>query len=280
MTDPLDPVFFSTFLYSACKVVGHDAWPKWLREEYTRLSRSAWPALRTLDQLLHVADAEVMVDASTYIDRARCVAAGKFLASGKDVWVTCDDDIYAEADVLRRLVLACRKMRGGVAVPYMNRDGRSMTFRKVRGPTETLALDPVHSVSAQVRSVDRVGFGLVALHRQLVEGLAALVPQFREGDLSPLPCPALFVNSVENGLWQGEDYSFSKLCEDAGTPLHVLLEAPCSHAGLLAMLDAEGRIAVADPARAAALNEGIRTKEQAWEASEASACVKQESQGG
>lgn len=261
---PLDAVFATTFLYAACKVVGNDAWPDYLRHDLAHASDSVWPAIRTLAyELSSVCDAELVTDASTYIDRARCVMAGKFLASSLDVWLTCDDDVYADAEVLRTLIRACRQTRGGVAVPYMNRDGRSMTFRKVSGPTEWLELGTMRR--APVRSVDRVGFGLVALHRELVEALA-FAPStkwFRESPSSRLRCPHLFVNGVEEDTFIGEDYSFSKLADDAGRTMRVLLEAPAEHAGILAMLDHEGHIRVSDPERAAVLEDALRQAEKA-----------------
>lgn len=262
---PLEPVFATTFLYSACKMVGPDAWPAFLAAQTKHPERpGVWPSIYTLaGELPHVCDGEVKYDASTYIDRARCVAAGHFLASAFDVWLTCDDDIRADEDVLRSLILACRATRGGVAVPYINRDGRSMTFRKVSGPTQWIDLGG--ELRAPLRVVDRVGFGLVALHRELVEQLAfsPATKWFRESGTSRLQCPQLFVNDVEDGTFMGEDYYFSKLCADLGRPLRVLLNAPIEHAEILAMLDEEGHIRVSDPARAAVLDEALRSHERA-----------------
>lgn len=262
MTAPIEPVFATTFLYAACKVVGADAWPAYLAHQLANPEESAWPSIRTLAfELAAVCDVKLVTDASTYIDRARCVAAGRFLLSGLDVWLTCDDDIEADEDTLRKLILACRHTRGGVAVPYMNRDGKSMTFRRVSGPTEWLTLND--ELRVPTRFVDRVGFGLVALHRDLVELLAHQAKWFRESDASRMLCPHLFVNDVEEGSWTGEDYAFSRKCDQAGRPLRVLLEAPCEHAGILAMLDAEGTILVADPKRAEALDLALRASERA-----------------
>jgi hypothetical protein len=261
----LEPVFATTFLYAACKVVGNDAWPDYLKADLAKPAESVWPAVRTLAyELSSVCEAELVTDASTYIDRARCVMAGRFLASGHDVWLTCDDDVYADAEVLRTLILACRATKGGIAVPYMNRDGRSMTFRRVKGPTKWLELGEVMK-RAPVREVDRVGFGLVALHRDLVLALANLpsTKWFRESARSLVRCPHLFVNDVEDDTFIGEDYSFSKRAEDAGRPLLALLEAPAEHAGILGMLDHEGHIRLADPERAAYLDQALREAEKA-----------------
>lgn len=264
MTSPLDPVFASTFLYSACKIVGVDHWHQYIASQRALGLQSDWPALRTLyGELPYVCAATVVEDASTYIDRARCVMAGRFLLSDCDVWLTIDDDIYADVETLRRLLVACRETRAGIAVPYLNRDGHSMTFRWAKGPTEWLQ---VGSLRIPLRTVDRVGFGLVALHRDLVARLALHTSTrwFRESLDSPARCPHLFVNSVDDdGTFMGEDFHFSRLCESAGHPMRVLLEAPCEHAGLVAMLDEEGHIRVADPARAEILDRALREREKA-----------------
>lgn len=262
MSEPIAPVFATTFLYAACKVVGPLAWPDYLKGQLDHPATSDWPSIRTLGhELSNVCDAELVTDASTYIDRARCVAAGRFLLSAADVWITCDDDIAADEEVLRALILACRATREGVALPYMNRDGRSMTFRKVAGPTRWFGVDGGRTLP--LRTVDRIGFGLVALHRDLVEHLAKEVVWFREREGSGLNCPHLFVNDVEEGMFSGEDFSFCRRVERAGRTMRVLLDAPCDHAGILAMLDAEGRICLADPARAEALDQALRERERA-----------------
>lgn len=264
--EPLEAVFATTFLYSACKVVGKDKWPRWLQYELAHLETSTWAGLRTLSELRHVCDYDLMVDGSTYITRARSVASGKFLRSNRDVWVTVDDDLFASEEVLRRLILACRVTKGGVALPYMNRDGGSMTFRKVSGPTIHAA--PPFFEGIPLRTVDRVGFGCVALHRDLVELLAKQAPHFAEKDGPPgaptvLDCPALFLEGAQEGSWVGEDFYFSALCEKAGRPMHVLLNAPCEHAGLAAMLDSDGQIRVRDAEVGVALDGSLRAKEAA-----------------
>jgi len=262
-SEPLAKLFATTFMYSQCKLTGPTAWPTWLKLALARLDASVWPGLRTLGQLSRVCEYDLHVDGSTYITRARSVASGHFLRSAHDVWLTVDDDVYVQEDVLRRVILACRATRGGIALPYMNRDGHSMTFRKVSGPTSMFACGPVGaSVLLPLRVVDRVGFGCVALHRDLVELLAADAPKFREKALvGEVDCPALFLEGAEDGEWVGEDFYFSALAERAGRPLRVLLNAPCEHAGIAAMLDSDGQIRVRDPEHARILDMSLRAKE-------------------
>lgn len=268
---PLAPVFFSTYPYTGCKLHG-TAWPKQLEHEYAHLAESPWAGFRTLHQLRFVCDAQVYVDGSTYITRARSVATKHFLVSDKDVWLSLDDDVFVTEEVLRRQLLACRATRGGVALAYTNRDGKSMTFRKVTGPTSWVDVDAPFSGApfpAALRTVDRIGMGCIALHRDLVERLAKDAPHFRELDRpgGVTDCPALFLEGVQEGSWVGEDFYFSALCERAGMPLQVLLDAPCEHQGISAKLDLEGAICIRGEEHADRLDASLRDKERLFAAS-------------
>jgi hypothetical protein len=254
------PPFFSTFLYTACKM--HGATAAEVLAYATRggvesLDDSVWPAFRALGQLARFCAGQPIVtyvDGSTYITRARCLAAAAFLrGTGKDcdVWLTCDDDVYAERRVQAQLLDVARATRGIVALPYLNRDGGSMTFRKVTGPTMWIDGCPV-------RTVDRVGMGLVALHRDAVARLDAAVPHFDDD------VPAMFLEGVcevdietGRGMWTGDDYWMCRLAQMHDVPLHVLLDAPGEHAGLRAKLDLEGRICLDNASVAARLQERV-----------------------
>lgn len=249
----MNPFFFSTFMYAPCKVVGAEHWPDVLQYELAHLDVSTWHGFRTLGQARRVGEVVAYVDASTYIDRARCVAAGHFVRRAEcDVWLTCDDDVYADQGVVGRLLEVCRVTKGLVALPYMNRDGGSMTFRKVTGPT---VWQP-HAV----RAVDRVGMGLVAMHRDFIETLSKLAPHFRSRESGPIDSPYIFCNGVDDGDFVGEDYGICQLAEKAGLPMHVLLDAPGQHMNLCAMLDLEGQILVQGDERAESLKKSIEGK--------------------
>jgi len=240
-------LFMSTFLYAAAKTVTNDLWSTYIAEQCRNLETSDWPGLRTVGALATVSPVELRIDASTYITRARCVAAGRFLRSTADVWVTVDDDILVDRDTIRQALAACQAIDGGVALPYLNRDGNSLVCRDVADTTEWVDTE----VGAlPVRRVGRTGFGFVALTRGYVERIVRKndVPHFREDDLlSKEPdCPLLFVEGAEHGSWIGEDYYFSRLAEAAGEPLRLLLDAPCEHAGRALKLSAAGDICFRD----------------------------------
>ena len=245
-------------MYAACKVEGVLAWPAYCAaqlENVDSLDASEWPAFRAIGQAARLEDMTVMVDASTTITRARSRAAGLFLDSGYDVWLTFDDDNFATVDVLRDLVRVVRATGGMCSAPYANRDRHSMTFERVRGPT-------AHIEGSPVWDVNRIGLGMTAIHRNLVRGLAKTAPTwkdpktFRAKDPEVLcELPALFLEGVVDGLWTGEDYSFCDRVAAEGLPNHVLLDAPSFHAGVWSKLDLEGRILVQGAEVAADLHE-------------------------
>jgi hypothetical protein len=182
------------------------------------------------------------------------------LASVHDVWVTVDDDVYADARVVRDLIVACRQTRGLVALPYVNRDGGSMTFRRVSGPTVWTPELGEHA-PIPLRRVDRVGMGLVAMHRSFVQTLADRGESFLNTDSAgAFRCPGIFLEGPVDGVWTGEDYWFCRLAEEAELPMHVLLDAEGEHAGIVAKLDLEGRVHLADEVRLAFLEQSIAKK--------------------
>jgi hypothetical protein len=249
-------------MYAACKEPGMTS-AKLLaheqRDGVRSLDLSMWPGFRTLGQACRVAECRAYVDGSTYITRARCVAAGHFLrkdGEGCDVWLTCDDDVYASQVVIAQLVDVAMATRGLCALPYINRDGGSMTFRRVTGPTEWVEGCPV-------RVVDRVGMGLVAMHRNFVRALDRVVPHFED------EYPAMFLEGVTDvrpdgcGTWTGEDYWMCALAETAGLPMHVLLDAPGVHMGIRSKLDIDGAICLDDQGVADKLSRSLALKQQA-----------------
>jgi hypothetical protein len=227
-------VFASSYVYVAAKLAG----ARWEREaarlvsSVEALEASPWPGLHTLAQAARVESIVLHLDGSTLVTKARSRAAGLFLRSSADVWLQCDDDVYAHADVVRRLIAAARATRGLVSAPCLCRDRDVMNFRLLRGPT----ID--NDLGYKLRPVDRIGFGLVAIHRAGVEFLAKTAPRWGED------FPALFLEEVCEGHWLGEDFRFCDLCTRADIPVHALLEAPTVHAGRAAMVDADGSMLV------------------------------------
>jgi len=268
MTEPLPRMFVSTLMYAACKNVGNTRWPEVLRhllahpEEGPDTLGTNGLAFATMHEARHVAECVLHVASNTYVPRARCVTAAHFLrgdGKGCDVWLTCDDDTFTDRETIRKLVTACRATRGLVALPSTNRDGNSMCYRRVFGPTEwweppsadglpayfvTDLVDDKGPNALPLRRVDRVGQGCVAMHRDFIERLdRKCTLRFRDRQApDALDCAGLFLAGPQDGDWVGEDYWLCGLAEAAGLPRHVLLEAPIQHEALISSLDLEGRV--------------------------------------
>lgn len=265
MSAPLPPVFYSMFHYAACKRVGAD-WPKVRDFLFEHPDQGAallgvqGLSFETLNEMRHLCTCVIHCAANTYIPRARCIAAGHFLRGpGKDcdVWVSVDDDTYADRESLRKLVTACRATRGLVGLPYASRDGMTIAFAHVREPSEEVARGVV------VRPVDRIGQGCVAMHRDMVASLDAVCPpsarfRDRQDPSAAFDCPGIFRSEPYEGDWLGEDYYVCELARAAGLRVDVLLEAWVDHAGLVTKLDMQGQLCIVGADNRARLEAGIR----------------------
>jgi hypothetical protein len=243
--------FFSTFMYSACKAVQArgETWEGWLQAEFRKLGASAYAGFRSAHAYGDVEDFHLSVQAGTYITLARCAAAGQFLygdGAACDLWVMADDDVLVTSDVWRRMAAVARASKAMVALPYLNRDGHSMTYRRAWGPTMTIAGEPCWRV-------DRIGMGAVILHREFVARLARNALAFEHGGLS---CPAIFLEGVQEGEWVGEDYWMCAMADRLGLPIYVLLDAMCRHMGEPSKLDLDGHVCLQSEAAYARLEEG------------------------
>lgn len=216
-------IFVSTFLYTAAKLAG-DEWEAWREKQTRALGQSEWPGLRTVGQVLQYLGEpiDLYMGGNTLITKSRCHAAGFFLRSKADVWLTVDDDIFAAADVCSQLVTVARHTRGMVAGPAVLRSGKAFNFHRASGPVEWLG-------PCAYAHVDQIGFGIVAIHRDLVEVLARRARTVNPG---PDSYPALFLEDVdEEGTWIGEDVGFCHLAHKTGAAVHMLCNAAVEHCG-------------------------------------------------
>lgn len=237
--DPKDTVFCSLFAYAYCKTAG-ERWEELHKRDLENPEGSHWPGFHTVGQLRRVGPCTVLCDGSTLITKARSRAAGMFLRRDppEDVWISVDDDVFADAGVLERLIRATRETHAVVFVPYVLRSGKSISFE-----FETLDKSRVEQRASDLAlyPVDRgIGFGLTAVHRDIVEELALTVPWVKkDASLAIDPFPALFLESVEDGEWIGEDCSFARRCHLCNIPVYALLDAPCQHGKHWMMLSAD-----------------------------------------
>jgi hypothetical protein len=90
---------------------------------------------------------------------------------------------------------------------------------------ENFALSPIYST----------GFGLVAVHREVVTHLCECFPDLDTWDEdSGRYIPALFFERLTGDAptrrWQGEDMAFCARAREVGAPMHALLGADVIHA--------------------------------------------------
>jgi hypothetical protein len=233
-------LFVSLFAYAAAKNAGLQG------RDFREVDRhwqehpdsSPWACYRTLAAARTLEELNVMTSGHTLITKARSVAAGLFLASNADVWLTCDDDVYADSDVLERLLSVVRETRGIASVPCALRSGVAINV--------TLPLlAPVRALGKRAHVVQalRSGLGLVAMHKDAIRAMAGAVPHVTVGG----DYPALFLEHVSSeGAWVGEDIAFTSLASELGVAMHALLDAPCNHAGRWAQLTRDLEVLVGD----------------------------------
>jgi hypothetical protein len=240
------PVFLSLFAYAYAKISGV-SWPDVLRAELEHPDKSKWPGFRTVGQASRIGVQDAYVDGSTLITKARSRAAGKFLDSHADVWLTVDDDVFAEAEVLGRLVVAARATRGLVAAPCVLRDGRSVNVQVSRmSTTDTVVVAGLPLLTLY----GSVGFGLVAVHRAAVAALASNALWVGRDD-GRRDYPALFLERVRGGQWVSDDVGFCLACQQHDVPMHLLLDAATEHAGMGCLMTRELELRVRQPPAAA-----------------------------
>lgn len=250
---PLPPLFVSCYPYALIKGArvlgklapedGATAEAELIASEELRREASDWPCYRTVAQVEKVEACVLVSDASGGLPQCRSRMSGRFLYdSVHDVWLTIDDDLYAEAPVIERMVKLARGNRTAVfTAPYLLRDGRTQSVGGVL---------PQH---AELQLVGATGMGLVAMHRDALTKVAPFAP----------PCVddkgnryrGFFYELIDewNG-WLGEDMSFSRRCREAGVPLVALTDAPTCHAGRWSYMNPDGSFTVhrATPLGAAA----------------------------
>jgi len=248
---PSPALFVSTFPYALIKHAralgqlegGPEAELALIGQHERLRGESPWPAYRTVGQLDPVEPFILVSDASGSISQSRSRMAGRFwrgFGASCDVWLSVDDDLFADTDVCARLVGLARKERCLATVPYLLRDGRTASIAGV--------------VKGARITAQSSGMGLVAMHREALEAIFAECP--RAVDDKGARYPAAFLEFIDEWLgWLGEDIAFSRRAQKAlGTthPWVVLPDALIGHAGRWSRLNLDGSFS-ADRATAAEL---------------------------
>jgi hypothetical protein len=245
-------IFYSTFLYAFARRHGV-RWHDELRREMQLGLESSIEALRTLASLMLLREEiATAVSAPMRLAAGRSDMAGRFLDTKADVWVSCDDDAEMRSVDLVRLVQAARTTRGIVSAPCLQRGDPAIAPTRERPGLLNIRFRPgepgveEHDGFA-LAPIYSTGFGLVAVHRDVVDGMRAAFPELDTFDEeTERLIPALFFERLtgEAGKrrWQGEDMAFCARARDCGVTMHALLGVDVIHAKRRLRLeqDAEG----------------------------------------
>ena len=226
----MPPLFVSVFAYAWAKNGGT------LKHELEDGERASTAAFRTLARIRSKYDAALCLETSTLIARARCRAAGAFLASKLPVWLTLDEDVDASLEAVDALLAPLFHF---LPVPVALGAMRLRTERRFNvelAPRPEASAQALLSPGAGTYPAVRGGLALAAMTRASIENMAACHAEldFVE-DVAPLgriECPGLFLETIRSGAWQGEDMMFCERARSAGVPLVAVLHPGVTHAGL------------------------------------------------
>src|SRR5208283_3456032 len=111
---PMPTLFVSLFAYAAAKHAEtvKRSWPEWVAFWRANPASSPWLGFRSLaEATARGEETQDYVSGAVLVTKARSKAAGLFLSSGADVWLTLDDDVFVDGGIIHRLLTACRETR-------------------------------------------------------------------------------------------------------------------------------------------------------------------------
>jgi len=231
------PLFASTFTYAWTKVYGEE-WVKHALADEVPMPGQFPPAgmCQALRRAFPDRDLQLFHEGSTLITKARCHAAGAFLRSGADVLVSFDDDVVTSPDVLRSLVAACEEVKTLVSAPCIVRSGTNINWVLEGDRFDRARVE--RTGDAWLYPVERIGFGLFAIHRLAMEQMAAAA-EWITTESAP-PYPACFREDVREHSWIGEDFHFTERMRSMGMQPYALLDVVVWHAGHSGSVTTEG----------------------------------------
>jgi hypothetical protein len=232
-------MFFSTFPYVLRHISeghlttrlgeeAHSAYPKVLQGQLTHPTWPCFLTLRNARAILRASEELAFYElGATIIHQARCRAAGAFLRSGQDVWVSCDEDVEAGEAALRTLTEHVERTRGAAFAAYRLRgDGKWSVGAITTDAEAQLLAEPLTFEGG-------AGAGLFAVHREAVINSTNTWIEEDDDTLSPL----LFHTQLEaqreiaHSKWMGEDVDFCRRLRIARQPMHVFFLPDVTHDG-------------------------------------------------
>lgn len=268
----LTQVFLTTSVYALAHQIGMLEAIRQVNEQIRQPSRDSLPAVRTIARF-HKLTSDAAEDGgigylvdggATYIGMARSRMFHEAFKSGM-AWVTVDDDIEATTPLCMAMLEALDDLLPRVVVvPYMMRvpvdqvkiaDGVPSTaarlavtlpaiFEERRLPIKTGG--PMRDLARLVKMPRGYGggFGLVGMNRRAMEEIVAAADKtkLRWVDGDGVEKLALFYESLEDGLWYGEDTSFFRHRIPESVSVEALLCGSIVHAGISLDLDKLGEV--------------------------------------
>lgn len=227
-------LFVSIFCYSFSKLVADpDAF---IRQEVAAGEQAEWPAFRTLGRLRKlVGPLHLLTDRATLIAKGRSRAAHSFIrGSDAAVWVTIDDDIEADFKDLELLLGAMRDPASEIVIApcAMRNDMRLNIVTQDRSVRTT-------QDGVRLLEVDAGGAALVGYKRGAIESMAGHFPELWYANAPDDIGIGLFLETIEQHHWMGEDMQFCARARAAGVRLESLIDTAILHAGVPATISTE-----------------------------------------
>ena len=240
-------VFCSLFAYSLRKRwerEGRDV-NEAVREEIAKKEESDVAGFRAAARLAYVADVNLYVSMSSLLARARSHAAGLFLRSGRDVWVSVDEDVEASEEVLASLVKSASSHSFPRTVPSPTRvnSGIVLTAQVCSGNGRTdinAIVNPNRGREVDGRRVVpcmQGGFSLAAFSWDAIEHMRKAYPHLVYDGESGQGL-GIFLETImpshdgKSMQWVSEDIVCCRRAQTCGVPVECLLDAEVTHAGV------------------------------------------------
>jgi len=220
-------LFASCFAYAFGKQHATDDVNEAVARELERGHTSSVAGFRTLFCMRPLDERLLLhTDCSTLITRARCRAAGAFLRSGAENWLTVDDDVDASTDALARLrelavervvTIAAMRLRKGRAWNVWTFDDADVDAMPWGVPFP----------------VRHAGLALACFPRRALNDVARAFPDLTWSERpANLPNPGVFVERIAGGEWYGEDVAFCERARRAGVHVMAVKLEGIAHAGI------------------------------------------------
>jgi hypothetical protein len=216
------PLFVSVHAYAWAKNGGV------LFEELEAGEASKVACFRTLHRLRRMREVALCLETSTLITRGRCRAAGAFLRSPCQSWVTVDEDVDANDEALSELLRHANQSSLVFAAMRL-RGERRYNVELAFGPAPLRKLD-----DGTTHQCNRAGAALAVFGRAAIQVIAERAPACEE-DVPPfgkVQAPVIFFETVEGGRWHSEDVRFCDLARACDVPRYAMFHPGITHAGL------------------------------------------------